>query len=133
MWRISHSIKSRLPRRYLASHGVRYITLLGRSGHLTQQLRSDLCGLLDGDWGVCVTIARCDTAAAAEVLAVMDDGEGVTYTFWSSVWLGSQQQLRSGTAAGIAVVHPSLTCSALRPDCMPSCCQTRSITPHLIL
>jgi hypothetical protein len=61
-----------LPRRYLAAHGVRHITLLGRSGHITDQLRSSLESLLSGEGSGCITIARCDTASTAELVTVMD-------------------------------------------------------------
>jgi len=63
-------------RRYLASHGVRYIELLGRSGHITGQASMGLNGLLRGDWGACVTVTRCDTASADEMLDGIADPHG---------------------------------------------------------
>ena len=58
--------------RYLASHGVRDIELLGRSGRLGADGGGDhLTGLLTGDWSGAVTITKCDTASAEDMRAVM--------------------------------------------------------------
>ena len=63
--------------RYLASHGVHHIELLGRSGHVTGQAWRDMSGLLRGDWGACVTVTRCDTASADEMLHGIAGPHGV--------------------------------------------------------
>ena len=58
--------------RYLASHGVRHVELLGRSGHLGRQAdESALAGLIEGAWGGAVTITKCDTASAEDMRAVL--------------------------------------------------------------
>lgn len=61
-----------LGRRYLASHGVRHIELLGRTGHLGSNAASEhLVGLLTGRWSAAITISKCDTSCAEDMRAAM--------------------------------------------------------------